>query len=308
MAAPRLNLLFVALPYILLTSLWLTLPSPCRHAKTGPASGLSGSPRGAGDRDGNSSSFEPARAQLPLWQRGMLNPLHLWLARYKTGPTWQQRDIMLDIFHQHLHRFRGQPVTVVELGLRGGGGSLAMWRDYLGPRAVILGVDGDKKFKQLEQLIPSVTIMVGDRADRSFLRHLAQRTGGRIDVLVDNGVGEAAGQVAVFEELYPSVTPDGGVYICDGLHASYWPEFGGGLRKGSTFVEYLKGLVDKLNGFHTLHYKILFGKPLQGGPPGRPAADVAAFARSTNNVHFYDGAVVIEKRLREGLPMAVASS
>ena len=36
----------------------------------------------------------------------------------------------------HLSRFRGEPVTLLEIGVLGGG-SLQMWRSYLGPQSRI---------------------------------------------------------------------------------------------------------------------------------------------------------------------------
>lgn len=309
-----LQITAIVAPYVVLAALCLTFSSRCppsgRQAPPGAAEQANPVARllSGGEEAlplGGNFTAKPAQELAPLWQEGMLNPLQLWLAGYQTGPTWEGRDTMLDVFHRHLHRFRGKPVTVVEIGPRGGGGSLAMWRDYLGPHATVLGVVADEKYLRLEHLLPGVAIVVGDRGDREFLRRVAQRSG-RIDVLLDSGGGGGgaahAHQVAAFEELFPRLAPDGGVFICDGLHTSYWPESGGGWRRASTYVEYLKGLIDKLNGYHVLHYKILFGKSLDSAPAGRPPSDVAAFARSTNNMHFYDGAVVIEKRVREGLP------
>jgi hypothetical protein len=45
-----------------------------------------------------------------------------------------------DIYERHLSRFRGRSPVMLEVGVFGGG-SLAMWRDYLGPGSQIVGLD-----------------------------------------------------------------------------------------------------------------------------------------------------------------------
>ena len=39
----------------------------------------------------------------------------------------------LDIYEEVFSRFRGKPVTMLEIGVLGGG-SLQMWKDYFGPQ------------------------------------------------------------------------------------------------------------------------------------------------------------------------------
>jgi hypothetical protein len=38
-----------------------------------------------------------------------------------------------------------------------------------------------------------------------------------------------------------------GLYVCEDLHTSYWPEYGGGYRDARSFVEYSKTLIDHLH-------------------------------------------------------------
>jgi hypothetical protein len=92
-----------------------------------------------------------------------------------------------------------------------------------------------------------------------------------------------AQQIATFEELYPHVQPNG-VYLCEDMHTSLWPNFGGGYLKKGTFLEYAKGLVDRLFSWHSRD----------------PAAlSVSEFTQTTHGIHFYDSVVVMEKRPME---------
>lgn len=56
-------------------------------------------------------------------------------------------------------------------------------------------------------------------------------------------------QINTFEVLYDHVKP-GGTYLCEDTHTSYWDQFGGGLNKPDSFIEYTKKLIDKVNAYH----------------------------------------------------------
>ena len=82
---------------------------------------------------------------------------------------------------------------------------------------------------------------------------------------------------ASFDALYPEVVSDG-VYLVEDLHTAYWEEYGGGLRRPGTFIEFCKGLVDELNAEHT-----------------RGAVQETAISKTTLSMHIYDSVVVFEK-------------
>ena len=73
-----------------------------------------------------------------------------------------------------------------------------------------------------------------------------------------------------------------GIYACEDLCSSYWKaEYGGGVRAPSTFVEFLKELIDEMNAW--------FWRDKVEAGPGAPA-------NSMHGIHFYTTLVVIEKR------------
>jgi SAM-dependent methyltransferase len=180
-----------------------------------------------------------------------------------------------EIYHRHLEKFRGRAPVVLEIGVYYGG-SLQMWREYFGSGASIVGVDVNPEclFFQGE----AITVLIGDQADRRFLAGLRGRFP-KIDIVIDDGGHTMAQQIATFEELYPHVQPDG-VYLCEDVHTSYWPEYGGGYRREGTFIEYSKALVDRLHAWHS----------------HEPGFAVDGITRSTFALHFYDSILVAEKR------------
>src|SRR5260370_4561015 len=70
---------------------------------------------------------------------------------------------------------------------------------------------------------------------------------------------------------------------CEDLHTSYWAEFGGGLRREGTFIEFSKGLVDALHAWHSRDCRALA---------------VGEFTRTAWSMHYYDSVFVVEKRRR----------
>jgi hypothetical protein len=180
-----------------------------------------------------------------------------------------------EVYERHFERFRGKPVTLVEIGVFKGG-SLHMWRAYFGDAARIWGIDNSPKAEQLRA--DGFDILVGDQADPAFLRQVVQQVP-RPDILIDDGGHRMEQQITTFDLLFPWVADDG-VYVCEDLHTSYWPEFGGGYRAPGSYVEYSKQWIDALNAWHS-----------------RDAGHVmSAFTRCAWSMHYYDSMLVVEKR------------
>lgn len=202
------------------------------------------------------------------------NPLHAYFDN-NPGRLMSKWRHYLDIYHHHFARFRGTACTLVEIGVFHGG-SLQMWRHYLGPKARIIGVDLNPR--ALEVAEPGIEIFIGDQADREFLSALGQQVG-PIDILIDDGGHRMHQQIATLETLYGAVQTNG-VALVEDTHTSYWRDHGGGLRAPQTFMEFAKRLVDELNAWHS--------RDPHSFTPG-------PFTRSAQSLHFYDSVVVIEK-------------
>ena len=52
------------------------------------------------------------------------------------------------------------------------------------------------------------------------------------------------------EMLWPHLQ-DGGVYIIEDTHTSYWKEYGGGYLKNQTIVEFVKDAIDTIHQLYT---------------------------------------------------------
>jgi len=200
------------------------------------------------------------------------------LERYFAGNTGRlihKYNHYFEIYDRHFSRFRGTDVHVVEFGVAQGG-SLQMWKSYFGPACRVFGVDINPECKRVEE--DRIQVFTGDQEDRAFLRSLARRLP-KIDIVIDDGGHTMKQQIATFEELFPRVAANG-VYLCEDLITSYWPDYGGGLKRRGTFVEYSKNFIDYINAWEARQRKL----------------GVTEFTRSVHSLHYYYMVLVIEKR------------
>ena len=180
-----------------------------------------------------------------------------------------------EVYERHLSRYRGTDVHLVEIGVAHGG-SLEMWRNYFGPRAKLWGIDVDPTIQPFDD--DGIRLLIGDQSDRGFLRQVRQ-TIPRIDVVIDDGGHTMAQQRTTLEELLPAIAADG-AYICEDLHTSYWPAYGGGHLDPHSYIEFSKNLIDRLNAWYSQE----------------PSLAVNEFTRSVHSMHYYNSMLVIEKR------------
>jgi hypothetical protein len=177
------------------------------------------------------------------------------------------------IYERHFKDFVYKPTTFIEIGC-GRGGSLQMWKQYLGPHARIVGIDINPQCKKFAE--DQIEIYIGAQQDSAFLQRVIDRVG-IPDIVVDDGSHVMSHLVETFGFLYPKMLKNG-VYLVEDLHTAYWEEYEGGLRKPTTFIEICKNLIDELNADHS-----------------RGALSPTEFTKSTMAMHFYDSVVVFER-------------
>jgi hypothetical protein len=182
-----------------------------------------------------------------------------------------------EIYDRHFAGYRNSAATILEIGVAAGG-SLDLWRRYFGTKARIIGLDINPDCKRFER--DGTLIRIGSQNDPAFLERLSAELG-PFDIVIDDGSHRFEHQLTAFRALFHHIRADG-IYSCEDVCTSYWePEFGGGVRKPGTFIEFAKELVDELNAWFW-----------RDGVEG----EADAFARSAYGMHFYPALLVIEKR------------
>ena len=139
-----------------------------------------------------------------------------------------------------LQKFAGKPVTVVEVGVLNGGG-LFMLRQLLGDAARIIGVDLNPECKYFEKYGFEIFTLNQSNPDewREFFMKI-----GPVDVVIEDGGHTNKQQITTLIESIEHIK-DGGVYLSEDTHTSYWPEFGNPSKH--SFIEYTKTLIDGIN-------------------------------------------------------------
>ena len=180
----------------------------------------------------------------------------------------------LDIYDRHFAAYRHTPVRMLEIGVFHGG-SLEMWREYFGSDASICGIDVNPECAN--RVTPPNQVRIGSQADPEFLRSVVDEFGAP-DIILDDGSHIARHQRVSFDTLFPLLR-EGGLYVIEDLHTSYFPgKDGGGYRRKGTAIEYVKEMIDDMHAWY--HRK-------------RPATPTRQLIGA---IHFYDSIVIIEKR------------
>lgn len=192
-----------------------------------------------------------------------------------TGRQLHKWKHYFEVYERHFSRFRGTDVVMIEFGISQGG-SLEMWRDYFGPKAMIYGVDINPDCKQFED--ERTKVFIGNQEDPAFLKSIADQVD-HIDILLDDGGHTMSQQIATFEALFDHIQPHG-VYLCEDLHTSYWARWDGGYKRKSSYIEYSKNFIDYIHAWHSK----------------TPNLQVNNFTRSAHSLHYYDSILVVEKR------------
>lgn len=194
------------------------------------------------------------------------------------GPVVHKWHHYLPIYDRHFapYRagFRSRPLRFLEIGVYRGG-SLAMWRAFFGPQAIITGVDVDPGCAAFDGR-EGTRVRIGSQDNPAFMRGVVEEMGG-VDIVLDDGSHEARHMRRSFDILFPLLS-DGGLYVVEDVQCAYWSKFGGGYGRPGTFVEITKQLIDDMH--HWWH---------DGG------RKIEVSAGKVGGLHVYDSIIVIDK-------------
>lgn len=189
-----------------------------------------------------------------------------------TGPVVHKWLHYLPIYDRYLARYRGTDVKMLEIGVYKGG-SLHLWREYLGPKATIFGIDINPDCAAFDGIDGQVRI--GSQADPVFLAAVVAEMGG-IDVVLDDGSHIGRHIRASLDALFPHLAQNG-LYLIEDVHTAYSRRYDGRFSRHN-FMRLLGRLTDDMH--HWYH---------AGGQ------SVAATADQLVGLHIHDSLVVLEK-------------
>lgn len=135
-------------------------------------------------------------------------------------------DIYLSEYERLFNRLRSEPVSVLEIGVQNGG-SVEIWSKYFPNATSIIGCDINPKCEQLTYTSDKITIIIGDIKDTQT-RSAISDISATLDIIIDDGSHTSSDIIQTFCFLFPRLK-QGGIFVAEDLHCSYWVEWEGGL-------------------------------------------------------------------------------
>jgi glycosyltransferase involved in cell wall biosynthesis len=162
----------------------------------------------------------------------------------KVSDKW---SVYIDEYDRILSPYRKKHVRLLEIGIQNGG-SLEIWSKYF-PRAQnLVGCDINPDCSSLRYENPCIAVVPGDansdETQAAILRHSPA-----FDVILDDGSHRSSDIVKSFTRYFP-ILADGGVFVAEDLHCSYWETYEGGLFDPYSSIAFFKRLADVISHEH----------------------------------------------------------
>lgn len=156
-------------------------------------------------------------------------------------------DIYLREYDRLFQTYREKPVRLLEIGVQNGG-SLEVLGKYFPKAERLLGCDIDPDCGNLRYSDARIALVIGDATEKAT----RQRISGYVqalDIVIDDGSHRPIDIIRAFTLYFPMLE-NGGLYVVEDLHCSYWQEYSGGLFNPLSSIAFFKALADVLNGEH----------------------------------------------------------
>lgn len=166
------------------------------------------------------------------------------LHRGKVSDKWSS---YLGEYDRTFSSLRNNPVRLLEVGVQNGG-SLEIWSKYFINAQNIIGCDINPKCAELEYADKRISVIVGDINSDSTEKEIKNKST-TFDIIIDDGSHRSSDIVKTFARYYPYLT-NGGIYIAEDLHCSYWQKWDGGLFAPHSSMAFFKQISDIINHEH----------------------------------------------------------
>ena len=162
----------------------------------------------------------------------------------KVSDKW---SLYLSEYDRLFDRFRDSPVRLLEIGVQNGG-SLELWQRYFPNAELFIGCDIDENCRRLKFGNTRTQIVIGDAGTEAVAREILEYSS-TFDIIIDDGSHRSSDIIRAFCQYFPHLI-DGGLYVAEDLHCSYWSVTQGGLYDPSSSISFFKRLIDVANHEH----------------------------------------------------------
>lgn len=164
-----------------------------------------------------------------------------------TGKASDKWSLYLREYDRLFGEYRNEPVRMLEIGIQNGG-SLEIWSKYFTDSTALIGCDINPDCARLSYDDPRIQVIVGDANAPDTMARVLDRCP-EFDIVIDDGSHLSGDIVKSFSLYFPRVR-EGGVFIAEDLHCSYWGRFEGGLFDPYSSISFFKRLADVVNYEH----------------------------------------------------------
>jgi glycosyltransferase involved in cell wall biosynthesis len=211
------------------------------------------------------------------------------------GNVSDKWSIYINAYERLFQEFQSKPIRLLEIGTQNGG-SLEIWRKYFASAEAIVGCDINPNCAKISFDDANISVVVGDANEKDVAEQI-QAISPDFDIIIDDGSHKSSDIVRSFARYFDRVR-DGGIYIVEDMHCSYWRAFEGGLHHPYSSLEFFKRLLDAVNVEHW-------------GNDRRPSDHLAAFSKeyavsfddevlaSIHSIQFLNSLCVIRRRSAE---------
>lgn len=164
-----------------------------------------------------------------------------------TGKVSDKWSLYLTEYDRLFNDYRDKPVCLLEIGIQNGG-SLEIWSKYFSNATALIGCDINPDCSRLSYDDTRINVIVGDANAPEVIDRVHQLAP-LFDIIIDDGSHLSSDIVKSFALYFPRVV-EGGVFVAEDLHCSYWDEFEGGLFDPYSSISFFKRLADVINHEH----------------------------------------------------------
>lgn len=171
----------------------------------------------------------------------------LKIYRAHEGKVSDRWSSYLSQYERIFQSWRDRELRLLEIGIQNGG-SLEIWGKYFPNATKLVGCDIDPLCTRLHYEDPRIAVVVADASsDEGYAQVVAHSD--RYDIVIDDGSHRSSHIVQAFARYFPLVA-EGGLFVAEDLHCSYWESFEGGLAYPLSSMAFFKLLVDVANQEH----------------------------------------------------------
>jgi|TARA_B110000444_G_C18778758_1_gene566341 hypothetical protein len=145
-----------------------------------------------------------------------------------------------DVYEENFSKYRGKDIIFVEIGIFNGG-SLKVWKEYLGPNAKVIGIDINPECKKFEE--DGIKVHIGNQSDPNFWDSFFQKVG-MVDVILDDGGHTNLDQIITTAKCIDKINDDG-VLMVEDTHCSYIELYNSSDKL--SFINFAKKIIDDVN-------------------------------------------------------------